>query len=364
MKTLTPTPPARRLVQVGGFLRKEVAALVRQPRLLVVLVAGPFIILLLFAVGYDQQQAVLRTEFIGPEGSIYESSIEQFADDLQQYVDSAGYSDDLVAAEGRLSSGEIDVIVVFPADPLDTVLAGEQATITVLHNKIDPIQQVAVEVSSQIAVMELNSRVLEEVVARAQDTLVPIDELLTLADQQYDELADAIERDDTRQVEVVLGELRTTTRSIETLGTTSSQLAEALGADETTRTSLDALDGSVGDLDGTIEELEQRSSTLTADDVIALRADIDDVGDVSASAATIDPRIVVRPFTSDTANLQRDPVEVNDYFAPAAVALLLQHMVLTFAAMSLVTDRTLGMFEIFRVGPIDAVRVGLPSRWR
>jgi ABC-2 type transport system permease protein len=357
MKTLSPTPPARRLVQVGGFLRKEVAALVRQPRLLIVLVAGPFIILLLFAVGYDQQQAVLRTEFVGPEGSIYESSIEQFADDLEQYVEGAGYSDDLVAAEERLSDGEIDAVVVFPADPLDIVLAGEQATITVLHNKIDPIQQVAVEVSSQIAVMELNARVLEEVVARAQETLVPIDELLALVDEQYARLVDAIERDDTRQVEAALAELRTTTSSIDTLGTTSIELAEALGADETTRTSLDELDGAVGALDGTIAEYERRASTLTPDDVAALRADIDDVENVAASAATIDPRIVVRPFTSDTANLQRDPVEVNDYFAPAAVALLLQHMVLTFAAMSLVTDRTLGMFEVFRVGPVDAFRV-------
>ena len=186
---------------------------------------------------------------------------------------------------------------------------------------------------------------------------MPIDELLTLVDQQYDQLADAIERDDIRRVEAALGELRTTTRSIDTLGTTSTQLADALGADETTRTSLDALDRSVEGLDGRIEGLEQRSSAITAVDVDALRADIDDVENVAASAATIDPRIVVRPFTSDTASLQRDPVEVNDYFAPAAVALLLQHMVLTFAAMSLVTDRTLGMFEVFRVGPVDAFRV-------
>jgi ABC-2 type transport system permease protein len=355
--TLTPTRPARRLVQIGAFVRKEVAALLRQPRLLVVLVAGPFIILLLFAVGYDQQQAVLRTAFVGPAGSIYETSIDQFADGLEQYVDNAGYSDDLVAAEQRLSAGEIDAVVVFPADPLDSVLSGEQATITVLHDKIDPIQQVAVEVSSQVAVMELNARVLEEIVARAQDTLVPVDESLARVDDQYGVLADAIDSRDLERIDDTLTELRDSTASIDRLGSTSTELADAFGADEATRASLDELDAAVAELAMSVDDLADRSTSLTPDDATELRAEIDQVSEVAATAATIDPAVVVRPFASDTASLQREPIEVNDYFAPAAVALLLQHMVLTFAAMSLVTDRTLGMFEVFRVGPIDAARV-------
>ena len=74
MNAATTTAPrrARRLVQIGGFVRKEIAAVARQPRLLVVLVAGPFVILLLFGLGYDQKQAVLRTAFVGPSGTIYE----------------------------------------------------------------------------------------------------------------------------------------------------------------------------------------------------------------------------------------------------------------------------------------------------
>ena len=89
---------ARRSVQIVGFLRKEIVAVARQPRLLLVLVAGPFLILLLFGIGYDQEQTVLRTAFVGPEDSIYEETIDRFADDLQQYVVNEGYSDDLVAA--------------------------------------------------------------------------------------------------------------------------------------------------------------------------------------------------------------------------------------------------------------------------
>lgn len=351
-----PTRRARRLVQIGGFVRKETASVVRQPRLLLVLVVGPFLILLLFAVGYDDQQSVLRTAFVGPEGSVYEDSIDQFAEELQQYVEFAGYSDDLVDAEQRLSDGDLDAVVVFPADPLDDVLAGEQANITVLHDKIDPIQQIAVQVSSQVAVMELNARVLEEIVGRAQETLVPVTDSLPLASSIADDLLEAVERGDQQAAEAALDELDSTTTSMETVGTASSELARVLGADAETLDSLGEFREAIADL-RTAVDVTASSNVVSAENARMVRDRLDRVTQTAESAATIDPSVAVRPFAGDTASLQRQPVAVIDYFAPAAIALLLQHMILTFAAMSLVTDRTLGMFEIFRVGPVDATRV-------
>ena len=359
MTTATATRPrrARRVVQVGGFVRKEIVAVARQPRLLLVLVAGPFVILLLFGLGYDQQQAVLRTAFVGPPGSIYEESLDQFTDELEQYVDNAGYSDDLVEAENRLRDGEIDAIVVFPSEPIDDILAGEQASITVLHDKIDPIQQIAVEVSSQVAVMEMNARILEEVVGQAQNSLVPIAESVDLAGGQIDMLATAVDQSDPDQAAAALAELEQSTDDIDTIASASSELAESLGADEETTTALSELRGNASAMSDRVAELSADSSSMTAADVDELAAQLGAIDAVAETAATIDPGVVVRPFGSETESLQRDPVKVNDYFAPAALALLLQHMVLTFAAMSLVADRTLGLFEVFRVGPIDASRV-------
>ncbi len=359
MNAATTTAPrrARRLVQIGGFVRKEIAAVARQPRLLVVLVAGPFVILLLFGLGYDQKQAVLRTAFVGPSGSIYEESLDQFTDELQQYVDNAGFSDDLVEAESRLRGGEIDAIVVFPADPVDDILAGDQASITVLHDKIDPIQQVAVEVSSQVAVMEMNARILEEVVGQAQNSLIPIADSMDAAGGEIDLLASAIEQSDGQQVADSLGRLAQSTDDIDTIATASLELSESLGADDETTASLSELRDNSSAMSVRVRELSADASSITAADVDDIATQLAAIDAVADTVATIDPGVVVRPFASETANLQREPVEVNDYFAPAALALLLQHMVLTFAAMSLVSDRSLGLFEVFRVGPIDAPRV-------
>jgi ABC-2 type transport system permease protein len=345
---------ARRLVQIGGFLHKEVVALLRQPRLLLVLVAGPFLILLLFGIGYDQQQTVLRTAFVGPEDSIYEETIDQFADDLSQYVVNAGYSDDLVAAEQQLRDDEIDAVVVFPADPIETVLGGEQAEIKVIHDKIDPIQQVAVEVSSQVAVMELNARVLEEALSRAQDTLVPIADSVATASALVDELGAAVDVGDQARVDELVAELEGSGAGITTVADATGEIATALGGDDETLARVSELQASADELAATVDRLTGDASAVTAADVDELTAQIATVGDVSETVATLDPNVVVRPFASDTASLQREPIAVIDYFAPAAVALLLQHMVLTFAAMSLVADRGLGLFEVYRVGPVGA----------
>jgi len=272
--------PLRPLIQVVAFARKDVRVVVRQPRLLAVLVVGPFLLLLLFAAGYDQRSTVLRTVFVGPPDSAYQRSIDRIAGDLGAYLTMEDYTSDRAEAEDRLADGEIDLVVVFPTDPTTTVIdQGEQAVITVLHNKLDPIQQTAVQVSSQVAVQELNAVVLETIVADLQQRLRASPEATAASDvvQQVDS-----ERGDPN--------------------------ARAI---------------------------------IEAEEV----------------ATTIEPGVVVRPFRSDTQNLVREPISVNDYFAPAAIALLLQHMALTFSAMSLVRERNLGLFELFQVGPVGPARI-------
>lgn len=272
--------PLRPLIQVVAFAKKDMRVVLRQPRLLLVLVVGPFVLLFLFAAGYDQESTVLRTVFVGPPDSAYQQSIDRIAGDLGAYLTMEEYTSDRAEAEDRLADGDVDLVVVFPDDPTATVIdQGEQAVITVVHNKLDPIQQTAVQVSSQVAVQELNAVVLETIVADLQHRLRTSPEATTAAD------------------------------------------------------AVQQVDSGRGD--------PNASAIIEASDV----------------ATTIEPAVVVRPFRSDTQNLLREPITANDYFAPAAIALLLQHMALTFSAMSLVRERNLGLFELFQVGPVGPARI-------
>lgn len=346
----------RPIVQVLAFVRKEIIAVARQPRLLLVLVLGPFLLLLLFAVGYDEEQTVLRTAFVGPEGSIYETATDRFGEDLAQYVEVVGFSTDLVAAEQRLAADEIDLVVVFPAEPAEMVLEGRQAVITVLHDKLDPIQQTAVEVSAQVAVQELNSMVLEEVVGELQTSLVPYQDGVTRTSTLVDELDRAVAAGDQERAREVAIELQDASSGLSAIVATTDAVSTQLGADldDDERRRLDELNTSVGRLDSTTQRLATDGDEVTAQDVSQVGADLELVEQQGETVTTLDPAVAVRPFVDDTENLLRAPVTLNDFFAPAAIALLVQHMALTFAALGLVRDRSLGLFELFRVGPIGA----------
>lgn len=344
----------RPLVQFSGVTRKEAVVILRQPRLLMILVIGPFLVLALFAVGFDQERTVLDTTFVGPAGSVYEDSLAEFSDELDRYVNYAGFTSDLVEAERALDAGETDLIVIFPADPVDRVLSGEQAEIIVLHDKIDPIQQTTVEVSAQVAVQELNARILQEVVGEAQSLLVPFEESLDESGAAVDDLRTAVENEDDEAIRDATADLLDTSSALTTIIEVSDEFATQTSGSE---------DETYDEVSTASSELEQlvadaaRSGDLSETEVQAIEEALDTVRESGSTVTTLDPRVIVRPFVGDTQNLQRAPVSISDFFAPGTVALLLQHMVLTFAALSLVTDRNSGLFELFRVGSIGAGRV-------
>jgi ABC-2 type transport system permease protein len=346
----------RPFVQTVGFVRKEIYEIIRQPRLLLVLVAGPFIVLLLFAIGYDQQQAVLRTAFVGPQGSVYERSIDRFAEELSYYVTNEGYTSDRAAAERRLADGEVDLIVVFPDDAAASVMRGERAVIEILHRKIDPIQQTAVEISAHVAVQEVNSHVLEAVLGRAQAALAPLAESVARSDQQVARIEAAAAEGDDATVRAAAEELRGANASMSAIAAATVAVTDELDADLSAaeRETLDALSTAIDELTAATTRIAEAGAAAEPTDVEAVKTALASIDEAADAAVTLEPVVVVRPFVSETENVLRQVVGVNDYFAPAAIALLLQHMVLTFAAMGLVADRSLGLFEVFRVGPIGA----------
>ena len=52
------------------------------------------------------------------------------------------------------------------------------------------------------------------------------------------------------------------------------------------------------------------------------------------------------------------------FFAPAVLALVLQHMGVTLTALSMVRERLSGAMDIFRVAPVRALEIWSASTWR
>ena len=337
-------------------MRKELVEILRQPRLLALLVAGPFALLLLFGAGYRNDDLRMRTVFVGTGRLVLRGRRRRARGRARAVRRPEGFTDDLDAARARLADGEVDAVVVFPADPLDTVLAGEHAEIEVIHDKIDPIQQTAIEVAARLAVQEVNAQVVTAVVGSGQDALRPVDEVVAAlprpAATSRRPRRRAIRRrrpPRPRRCPPAAGELRDLVAS-------SDLVLERLGGadDGTRRDVLARLDAIRADADGIVAD-------GGAD--VAARADV--AGRRSSTTwrrRSRTSRQSIRASSCDRSRRETEStvperIEPVDFFTPSALALLLQHIAVTFAALSLVRDRELGLFELLRVGPLTSLEI-------
>ena len=85
----------------------------------------------------------------------------------------------------------------------------------------------------------------------------------------------------------------------------------------------------------------------------ALEADLDRLEADIETFQAIEPAVLVSPFRGESASYQGTEVDFTHYYIPGVVSLLVQHLALTFAALSLVRERTLGSVELFRVSPLS-----------
>jgi ABC-2 type transport system permease protein len=69
---------------------------------------------------------------------------------------------------------------------------------------------------------------------------------------------------------------------------------------------------------------------------------------------SITPQVMVSPFRSEVKSISTVTIRPLDFFAPAVISLLLQHLSLTFAALSIVHEKRGGSMELFRVAPISS----------
>jgi ABC-2 type transport system permease protein len=74
-------------------------------------------------------------------------------------------------------------------------------------------------------------------------------------------------------------------------------------------------------------------------------------------AAAIPPEVIAAPTRADVVNTAPSEPGVIAYFAPAVLALILQHLAVTLVALSLVRERTTGVIELFRIAPVSTSEV-------
>lgn len=339
----------RSFVAIVAFAGKEIRLVLRQPKLMAALVLGPFMILGLFAFGFQPEQPPLRTLLVMEEGSPFAEGLRSFEESVEGTLEIVGTVPDEAEALGLLDDGEVDLVVVAPEDAAERILADERAEVMVYHDRLDPFDRTFINVSAQTAVDELNRLMLAEITAHAQEQTGDLPEVLAGARSALDVLATALEAGDrsgagSARMQLIES-LEQIDGDVEFMLGFAGIMGGALGSGSNTGPSPTEIQRSA-------EEIELDDPQAAREDMDRLADDLDALEAGLATFSSLSPEVLVQPFVTVTETPSGDPVPLTVYYTPAVVVVLLQHVVLTFAALSIAHERAVGATETFRAGPV------------
>lgn len=353
----------RFLIRVSAFLGKEIYSILRQPMLVFTLVVGPFLILLLFGLGFRNDPPVLRTLFVLPEGeNNLARQIEGYVTSLGPQLLFMGITNDKAAAIDQLLKRQVDVVAVVPANAVESIRNSQQVTIELDHYEIDPFQIQYIDIFGRVYADEINRRILREITVRGQQETTPIQGSLANTQAALAELDQAMQAGDTsaaRQSQQKLaGEVDALTLVVGASMGLADGVQSLMARDDSNSGGPDALDI----LSTMREDVNSLDVDQAAEDrpagqekINKMQTELAQLETMLSEFQSIDANVLISPFKSESKSISPVTILPSDYFAPAVIALLLQHLVVTFAALSLVQERQTGTMELFRVSPISAL---------
>jgi ABC-2 type transport system permease protein len=244
--------PLKSWTRTTSFVGKEVIEVVRRPGALFSLILGPFLIMGVFGLGYSGQYRPLETVIVvagNPNLPRDPSFYQQFGGPSVHIAD---VTDDVEGARERLRRQQVDLLVIAPQNVEQNFLQGQQSSVGIEYNELDPVRDNYARFIAYRQVQELNRAIIENAVGQGQQYIVQ---------------------------------------------TTGQQ------------------------------------------------------------PTPVSPQVVAAPTRADPKNLAPETPTVVAYFAPAVLALVLQHMAVTLTALSMVRERLSGAMDIFRVAPLRTLEI-------
>ncbi len=352
---------SRFIVRSTTFLRKELATVFRQPRLILTLILGPFLIMLMFGFAFQKNGRSLRTLFVIRPDSPFAQQTQEFAKTIGPAIIYEGIIPDKNEALAKLARNQVDMVVVVPDNPEEIIRQNHQVELEMYHNEIDPIQVDYVNQVARLYIDALNQRVLESVTAQNQQKAGSLQQKLQTAQASAKAYHDALKQRDTA---AAAAQKQNLNRDLTAL---RAVLGAAAGATDGTSTDSNQNTNNLNNLDAIIQglnaspDLSAASSpdelTKQEQDAADIEKNISDLNSQLSEFQSMDPTVVTSPFTATTKSITGIKLELTDFFTPAVIVLLLQHLFVTFAAMSIVAERRAGTMELFKTSPISASEI-------
>src|SRR5215216_3790380 len=351
---------SRFIVRSSTFLRKELATVFRQPRLILTLILGPFLIMLLFGFAFQKEGRSLRTLFVLKDDSPFAQQVQEFAQTIGPAIIYEGIIPDRNVALSKLARNEVDMVIIVPDNPMEIIRNNQQAELEMYHNEIDPIQVDYVRQVGRLYVDSLNRKVLRNVTQENQQEAGTIQEKLEAAQSSAKAYHEALAQRNAAAASTEKQNLNNNLVGLRILAGASLGLAEETnGTTDPNQNSnaLANLDSLIQGLNSTPDPTTEAEMAQQEQDAAELENSIADLNTQLSDFRNMDPNVITSPFTVKTESVTGIELELTDFFTPAVIVLLLQHLFVTFAAMSIVQERRAGTMELFKTSPISSSEI-------
>ena len=347
-----------------SFFTTWFAEIVRQPMLILMLVVGPFLILVAFGQGINVKG--MKPDVILVRSAEPAEPLQPLPEELSDYVNVVQETDDLTGAIRRLQDGEVDAVAVVPPDAEQTVTNGERVPLQMFTSEIDPLTVRFTETYLGDQVGQLNQRTIEKAIREAQSSFDDVEEQVTLA-REYLAIARGAESDLTTvrqqvdQTQELLVPLSAAVNSYARAAEGISFVLPGIGrsdrAIERLRAEVTGLTEAVNKLDSQLASTDEGGNIPTAEEISEIERDLDAVLTTASDLQAIPPEVLSAPFDLELRNVGPWDPEFVGYYSPAVLVLLVQHLAISLAALALARMRILGLTEFLRVTPIRPLEI-------
>ncbi|MDQ3855584.1 MAG: ABC transporter permease [Chloroflexota bacterium] len=346
------------LARMMSFAGKELNEVRRQPRLIGSLILGPFLILLLFGVGYSTAQPPLHTVLVIPPASGMSRDASYYR---HEFFQPPFQLDAILATEQEaqlwVQTDRADVALVVPPRPVDRILEGKQAGLKLMFNEIDPVQSTWIPYFSSVLVGEVNRRIVEEAVRNIQSDVRDLSSFQQELSRSLDEVQASMDRRDPQSTAAAAGRAEESVASVQSTVAAALAVAAssnvALGAQSTDQTQ-----ARLARSRQNLANLRARAEAGDADSaeqrqlLASTRAELNAAMPSVLRLSRVPPEVLAAPMKLDAVNFVRYQPTFIAFYGPGVLALLLQHLAVTLSSLSIVRERLLGALELFRVAPI------------
>ena len=347
-------------IRLSAFFFKELAEVIRQPKLILSLILGPFLILLLFGLGYNNTQTPTRTMFVAGKENALALNIQSNMDALEPAIIFAGLTEDEAFMRKQLASRAIDIGVIIPDNAYEQIKSNQHAEFKFIHNEIDPVQASYINYLGTYFTEVINRQVLQGLAEQGQFEAGNMEVQVDAALLNTRMTREALERGDAASAQVSQQSARRSLSALQLVVGSSASLLSGInqsmggepGQEQEILSNLQALQTSPA----MSEEITSGKSNYDQE-VNNLREEESNLELLKSQLGTfnaISPEIMTMPFVSTTETISKTNVSAMNFFVPGVIVLLLQHMSITLSSLSIVRETRAGTMELFRVSPLKA----------